>query len=270
VNSRTRHILLICCSLLLTLPAAAAEPPAPPTTTADEAIFAAVAPFPVVNSIQLWGAYTNIRTGGDAGTVMLRLDIRWKYTLVPGLKVPNVFTALRVDESFVSLHTPRATANGLTDLFFFDVPLYQFSWGAAGVGFGGVLPSATSGVLGEGKLQLGPAGGIGVISLRPLVFGVFFLNAFSVAGDPSRPDIDRLILQPVVACILPKAFYLRFDPVWVFNWNMGGSATLPVNLSAAHAFNSRLVAFVQPEWITTGDHQKNDFTIRVGLNYLGW
>jgi hypothetical protein len=132
-----------------------------------------------------------------------------------------------------------------------------------------ILPSATNPILGDGKLQLGPVAALACTGVRRLRIAMVAENVFSVAGDPQRSDVGRLFVEPLISVLLPHAFYLSFNPVMVFDWEKSGRATIPVNLAVGHAFTTHLVAFVQPEWITTGE-EKNAVTATVGLGYLIW
>jgi hypothetical protein len=55
----------------------------------------------------------------------------------------------------LSLDTPKAKAAGTGDISAFDVAIVEFPHGAVAFGLALVLPSATSAVLGFGKLQPG-------------------------------------------------------------------------------------------------------------------
>src|SRR5262245_3510454 len=97
----------------MTAVAHAAEKPLSPKAKPEDqeqAILAATAPIPRVNSFQLWATYVDIRQGGDAIVFNLRIDLRWQYVLVPGLKIPNMTTVVRFDQRFASLHTPKVSA----------------------------------------------------------------------------------------------------------------------------------------------------------------
>jgi hypothetical protein len=96
-----------------------------------------------------------------------------------------------------------------------------------------------------------------------------FANQFSVAGAPNRADVDQLLVVPIIGYALPRAFYLRTDPIWVFDWKRNGYATIPLNLSFGKAFTRYLTAEIEPEWVSTGD-LKNSFSLRFFLSYLGW
>ncbi|HVJ14106.1 MAG TPA: hypothetical protein VM686_01640, partial [Polyangiaceae bacterium] len=105
--------------------------------------------------------------------------------------------------------------------------------------------------------------------VRGLLVTLGLVNAISVAGSPERPDVNTLYVVPTVGLMLPKAFYLYTDPMWRFDWERDGHATIPLNLGIGHAFTSHFVVYVQPEWVATGDLE-DSFTARVVVSNLGW
>jgi hypothetical protein len=236
---------------------------------AEEAAVAASAPIVPVRTLELRPAFTDIHTGGNASSLVIRTDLPMPYALVPGLRLGKIYSILRIDLPVISLNTPQLHATGLGDTTVFDSGVYPFRHGAVLVGIGMILPSATNAALGLGQLQLGPSGGIAWAPTRRLGLSVLAANFFSVASATPRPPIDVLALQPWVVVWLPRAFFLLSDPILTFDWNRGGHATVPVNLAAGHAFTHRLVLSLEPEWIATGDGRNNGL-IRATVTYLGW
>jgi hypothetical protein len=191
------------------------------------------------------------------------------YILIPGIKAPNMGTIFILDVLFRTLHLPDLQATGLGDVALADVAVYAFSWGGFGLGPAAFLPSATAPELGRGKLQIGPVFAVGVSRVPHLVLTLAVTNFFSVAGAGDRPDVNALWVNPIIGYALPKAFFLRFDPIWIFDWKRDGHATIPVNLAAGYAFTAHLALQIQPDWVTTGD-LKNSVGVQLIISYLGW
>jgi hypothetical protein len=64
-----------------------------------------------------------------------------------------------------------------------------------------------------------------------LTLGVMGVQVWSIAGDSSRPDINRLGVVVFGALQLPRGWYLRTSPVISANWNAGSPGeiwTIPV------------------------------------------
>jgi hypothetical protein len=237
---------------------------------ADEAAIAASAPIVPVRTLELRPSFATLRSGGYLTTLVIRTDLPMRYVLVPGLRIGNLYSIVRVDLPAVStLNTQGLHATGLGDITAFDSAIKPFKWGALLIGIAAIAPSATTAALGLGQLQLAPTGGIAVKVSHHFGFAVLWANFFGVAGAAPSPSIDTLAVQPWVVLTLPKAFFLLSDPIWTFDWNRGGHATIPINLAVGHAFSAHLALDLEPEWVVTGDGQ-NNVLIRADLNYLAW
>jgi hypothetical protein len=257
-------------------PAEAVVPPPPgkpiaaikPNTPAEAALLS-LSPLAATHQMQIQLQYDHIPGDGHSGAVFLRTDLWMPYVFFPGIEAPNMGSIILLDLRFQTLHQPGVSQTGVNDIRLFDLPACQFSWGGIALGPVIIFPAATSPMLGQGKLQIGPVALLGISKLPKFLFTFALGNLFSVAGAPDRPDIDTLVASPIIGYLLPKAFYLRTDPIWTFDWTRHGFATIPVNLSFGHAFTRFLTAEIEPEWVTTGD-LKNTFTLRLFLSYLGW
>jgi hypothetical protein len=273
MRAATAIVWLVVGSVLLVPDRTAlADPQALVPKTREDAAAAAssIAAIPFeISFFQVTPSYTDLRSGGWAIDGLIRTQLAMKYVLVPGLRLWDLYSVIRIDFAVASVNTPSASATGIADLLFIDGVIKPFHWGAIGLGFAMVLPSATNVILGDGKLQLGPVAAVAITCFRRWRLALVAQNHFSVAGDAQRPDVDRLLLRPVISLVLPHAFYLSFDPVMTFDWQLGGRATIPINLAVGHAFSTKLIAFVEPQWIATGVG-KNSVTISVSLAYLIW
>jgi hypothetical protein len=89
-------------------------------------------------------------------------------------------------------------------------------WGAGPVF---VLPTATSRVLGQGKLSMGPSV-VALIQPGKWTLGALVNNVWSVAGPSDRSDVKQMTLQYFVNYNLKKAWYLSFAPVLTANWRL--------------------------------------------------
>jgi hypothetical protein len=92
-----------------------------------------------------------------------------------------------------------------------------------------VLPTATSKVLGQGKLSMGPSF---VTLAQPghWTLGALINNAWSVAGSGSRPNVNQMLLQYFINYNLKKGWYLSMSPIVTANWqaSSGNIWTVPV------------------------------------------
>jgi hypothetical protein len=236
----------------------------------EEAAIAASFGFYPTRRFESRLSYLDIRDGGSAVSLMLRPSVPMPYVLIPGIRIWRAFSIVRFDLPIISLNTPKVITGGIGDIHFVDGAVFPFKWGALGFGFGAILPSASTPVLGTGKLTVGPGVGAATwIVPAKLSVSVLVEAEFTIAGYPDRADFDVVFVQPDLVWNLPGATYLAYDPVISIDLNASGRATVPVNLAVGHAFSKRLVMEVAPEWIATG-RGKNDVQVRLVVNYLGW
>ncbi|MGD0444532.1 MAG: neuromedin U [Edaphobacter sp.] len=88
-------------------------------------------------------------------------------------------------------------------------------WGA---GPAMVFPTATSAVLGQGKLSFGPSV-VALIQPKQWTIGVLVNNVWSVAGSTHRPHVNQETLQYFINYNLNKGWYLTSAPIVTANWN---------------------------------------------------
>ena len=98
-----------------------------------------------------------------------------------------------------------------------------------GIGPYFVLPTATSTVLGQGKLSVGPSV---VALLQPghWTIGALVNNAWSVAGTGSLRPVNQMVLQYFLNYNLQKGWYLSSSPIITADWKAGSGNvwTVPV------------------------------------------
>jgi hypothetical protein len=272
------------------IPATAVIPPATTEPSGDAQVSAAEKPLPAIfsrspevaaylslsplsstNTMQLRLDYGRLPGGGYSAAAELRTGLWMPYALIPGVEVPHMGSLWVISLGYQVLELPGVpgTAHGLNDVTIVEQTVYGFSWGGVALGPIAELPSATSPALGLGKLQIGPLAAIGVSKVRGLLVTLSVGNLFSVAGAPDRARVDTLFIVPTVGLMLPRASYLFTDPVWRIDWTRDGRASMPLNLGVGHAFSAHFVAFIEPEWVATGD-LKHSYALRVGLTDIGW
>ena len=97
-----------------------------------------------------------------------------------------------------------------------------------GVGPAFVIPTATSTILGQGKLSIGPSF---VVLAQPKHWTVGALgnNVWSVAGSGGRPPVNQFLLQYFINYNMKKGWYLQTAPILTANWraSSGNVWTVP-------------------------------------------
>lgn len=145
-------------------------------------------------------------------------------------------------------------------------------WWRYGLGPVFVFPTATDDVLGSGKWQMGPAA-VGVISARKWQLGLIVQNPISFAGDSGRPDVNRLIWQPIFVYWLPRQWYLGLQgTAKTINWENDAAATIPLSarIGKITFFGPRAInVFVEPEYTVVHDETPvPEWSIQLGFNFL--
>jgi hypothetical protein len=152
------------------------------------------------------------------------LIIRWIVPILwqpaPGTQNLEVFGIEEGTPSYLAAQNAlkKVGVFGLSDMqpTFFLSPAKpgKLIWG---VGPFLILPTATSSVLGQGKLSMGPS----VVALTQpgnWTIGALINNAWSVAGSGGRADVNQMLLQYFVNYNLKKGWYLSASPIVTANW----------------------------------------------------
>jgi hypothetical protein len=150
-------------------------------------------------------------------------------TIMPLIYVPSINAGLGAtglgENTTAAGAAPRGIPEtfGLGDInqtfYFSPATPSEFIWG---VGPSVNLPTATSSVIGSGKLSVGPAA-VGLVMPKPWVIGLLARQLFSIAGPNGRADVNQTLLQPFVNYNLPDGWYLSSSPVITANWSAASS-----------------------------------------------
>jgi hypothetical protein len=87
-----------------------------------------------------------------------------------------------------------------------------------------VIPTATSALLGQGKLSMGPSLAA-LVQPGPWTIGVLVNNIFSIVGSSHRPVVNQMLLQYFINYNLKKGkgWYVSSSPIVTANWRKRGS-----------------------------------------------
>lgn len=162
-------------------------------------------------------------------------------------------------------------ATGFGDLQFIDLAIIKerkhFLWAVGPVM---VFPTAGDRNVGQGKWQVGPAGGFALFGNNWLA-GAIVQNPMSVGGDAQRPEVNNMVLQPFVSYDIGRGWFVRSQPQLYFNWKTGGRS-YPVDLGFGRTFKigpQVVSCFVQPYWnfnVGKGHPPRNGIT--AGITFL--
>ena len=108
-------------------------------------------------------------------------------------------------------------------------------WGA---GPAVVIPTATSQILGQGKLSLGPSAVV-LAQPGPWTVGALVSNVWSVAGSGGRLPVNRMALQYFLVYNLAHDWYLNSSPTITADWRAtaGNVWTVPFGLGVGRLVN---------------------------------
>jgi hypothetical protein len=143
----------------------------------------------------------------------------------------NLITRTVVPWISLSDIAPGVDESGLGDVqasFFFSPKAPTaggWIWGAGPVA---LLPTASEDLLGSEKWGLGPTG-VALKQQGPWTYGMLANHVWSFAGDDTRPEYNRSLLQPFVTYTTPKATSVTLQTESTYDWE-GREWSVPVNL----------------------------------------
>ena len=151
---------------------------------------------PVAFSIR--DEYRNSKDGAWSNTAIFRIDRLVLKNF--GIKGGGKGLILRFDAPFNTVHRGAITNNGLGDLYFQGLYIPRVGLKRlVAVGTGIVFPTATSDILGRGKLILAPTIiPVWYFSHRERLFVLRTQNYVSVAGKSGRPGVNYLLVAPTL------------------------------------------------------------------------
>ncbi|MDB4659767.1 transporter [Synechococcus sp. AH-551-C10] len=174
-------------------------------------------------------------------------------------------------------HWDQKYKSGLSDISpsAFLVPNLGPDW-TLGLGASMAIPAADL-PTNSSKLSLGPAF-LAYYHREPWTIGARMRNIWSVAGDPSRKNINNFIAQPLVRYQLNKKWYFTSSPIISADWTKAKDEgwTVPVGGGLGYTFKIAK----QPTQISieayynaikpslAGEELLGDWTIRTQLQVL--
>ena len=96
-----------------------------------------------------------------------------------------------------------------------------------GVGPVAALPTATDGLLGSGKLSIGPTA-VALVQEGPWTYGALTNHLWSVAGPEGRGEVNNTFIQPFVAYTTPSAWTYTVNSESSYNWR-ASEWSIPIN-----------------------------------------
>lgn len=137
--------------------------------------------------------------------------------------------------------TKASTSTGDTqflDLFLFrDDNILR-----AGVGFTGILPTATTVQAGQGKWQIGPSIGLSYTGIPRWQFSLLAQNPVSFAGISRLPFQNTLLFKPLIVFNVTEDWYVISEAEWTLDWSRN-QYQIPVNFGVG-----KIVTFAKKKY----------------------
>jgi hypothetical protein len=200
-------------------PDAQAAAPAPDAAADDTAALAKATQNPVASLISV---PLQNNSNFAVGPYNRTQDVFNIQPVIPKRVSENWMIITRVIQPFV--WQPDSTQNTGGEFGFGDMnPTFFLSpakpgkliWG---VGPAMVFPTATSTVLGQGKLSFGPSL-VALVQPGHWTFGLLVNNVWSVAGSSHRPSVNQETLQYFITYNLKKGWNINSGPIITANWH---------------------------------------------------
>ena len=263
---KTIVISIICCALL------SGSMFSQNITSLNEAAVHAVDPAARINKLQFQPNYYIYFGGGNQFNLTSRIIHSFNGIYFPFIKSRNpkkLYSVVRVEVPVTSqtygLNSPL-NATGLSDITCLDVLVNKTRWGSFGGGASFSFPTATCPALGSGKWMIGFSGIIMSSVIKGWMLGLLFQQYFSVAGTPSKPPKNYMLIQPMINYFIGKGYFLGYTSIITLDWE-ADAYTLPLSLGFGKAFARNFTLMLTPEYFLTGPMKKS-FLIQLNINAM--
>lgn len=207
--------------------------------------------------------YRDLRNGSWANTIVARHD-RITFRNV-GLKGGAKGSILRFELPLSIVHTPSGTKAGLGDIYLQALLIPRISRRFAfSAGTGLILPTATSSVLGQGKLVVAPLMvPLWYLASRRRLVTMRLQHFVSVAGNGNRPNVNYTVFDPFIGLATGRRSWIFADTELKWDWRRKlNSAVTAVQFG--RIFSDRMGFWIKPE-IPWGPGRGGGFNIKVGI-----
>jgi len=188
--------------------------------------------------------------------------------VMPFQPAKGIGQQIRIDQTIET----KKGITGLGDLQIFDIFIpSRKSWGAWGIGPLINLPTGNH-ELGTGKVSLGMAAAVSVdkSSWGHWQLDVLYEYYHSIAGDPSRNDVEITYIQPSLTYHLSNGFYLETEPVIQYDF-YANAWSLPIDLRFGKVYRTKSLKFntyIEPEYTFNSKKEGVQFGIRFGYRIV--
>lgn len=253
-------LLTAACAVILAAsqPTEAAEEPAPDAPDELARGGAGVAPVELIPRLEVRHLTAQLPGGLSASTTVTRMDVDFFGRLLLRYELPLRRLATAAGEQ----------TSGLGDIQLQLITLLTVGPRQVSVLITGVeLDTASQPQLGSGKQTLVVGGGAAFKVRRWwLPYGIVE-EQLSLAGDETRPDINRLTFRAGNVLFGPGFAWAKLDLDTLIDFNDGATTRLFVTLEAGRLLIGRVGLFVQAGTQAIGPREL-DYSVGAGARYL--
>ena len=171
----------------------------------------------------------------------------------------------RFELPFAGANVGSDAGQGIGDAYgqFFILPYTARGGFVWAVGSGVVLPTATSRLLGAGKLVVAPV----TAPLWRFPRGMFIVkvqNFISVAGDASRPDVNYLLVTPLFVHAVGSEWWVLIDSETKTNWRFDARTGVKSGLQFGRRVGPNVGIWLKPE-VWWGQNRDGDWNLKFGI-----
>jgi hypothetical protein len=211
-----------------------------------------------------------------SNTVVFRAYVPWSIFSVEQLSrlsIPIVTSSpgKSTDATDGDISETPAGPSGLSNIEFYDVSLVKTDAGVLSIGPVISFPTGTVSGVGNGKWTLGPALGF-ADRQDDWRLGFFSQGYFSFAGDPDKPSVDRMKVQPIIDYSLPDGWGVGCSEMnFTYDFIKGRFTNLPLGIQVGRnfeAFSQSIRLSGQAEYNFANTGGTSEWTFRFTLDYF--
>lgn len=261
--ARCRAWVLVAAALCAPALAQTDSQPPPPQPPAPESVVKRLDPTDFKTRVETRLEYQSVEGGGSRAFMVPRFEYAFSKQLAARIDVPYMWN---------NAPPTAPSEQGLSDVS------VRVNWRAArGDGYAVVvapeflLNTAEDPRLGLGKYVFQPAvfASINMPQYNSVLFP-FIQQAWSIAGDSDRNDINVTVLRLGAATRWPNRFYSFVEPTLYIDWERDAKTGFTLELEVGRLVNNRLSLWARPGVGVWNNNlpQIYDWNFEIGFRYF--
>jgi hypothetical protein len=207
-------------------------------------------------------------SSGYANTFEIQPIIPWKSPWGQLMITRPTFT-------FPQIADPDGSVNGTSGMGDTDL-LHLFispkKWGATGLGFNAVFPTATDTRLGSGKWQAGPAAVVVYKGIPKWQLGALVYNNWSFdTNRHGKENVNKMYIQGIATYHFKPSWYVGWGDLPItFNWK-NGKQDIPISARLGHTTKigkQPVDMYVQPFFTPVHEGPSGEYGVKFNITFL--